>query len=86
MKTDYNKISNICDIAIYRGLIEPKRRASLLMDLECACQTFDLDLDKLLAFDKLSFAHDISEIRWNINRKTRKFNNCFVPRSAGGAQ
>ena len=82
MKTDYDKIGRICVRAIARKLIPNARRATLLMDLECACNEFNLDLDALLAFDELNFAHDIVGIQNHINRKTKQFTNCFVPRAA----
>lgn len=82
MKTDFEKIGHICVRAVARGLVPPSRKATLLMDLECACKEFDLDLDKLLAFDACNFAHDIIEIQRHIDRKTKKFKNCFMPRSA----
>jgi len=84
MKTNYEIIGKICDRAIGIGIVAPKNRLRLLMDLDCACEAFDIDLDKLLAFDKLSFCHDVSEIGWNLNRRTKQFNNCFLPRSARG--
>jgi hypothetical protein len=51
------------------------------MDIEHACLQFNLDLDLLLKFDG-TFYHDVAGIYNNINRKTKEFKNCFVPRSA----
>lgn len=41
-----------------------------------------LDLDRLEAFDHLNFAHDMAGIGRNINRRTGKIENNFVPRCA----
>lgn len=84
MKTDHDKIGHICIKAIAKGLIHPKRRGTLFIDIECAHKEFNLDLDKLLKFDDFNFAHDVIEIQRHINRETKKFKNCFVPRSAIG--
>jgi hypothetical protein len=39
-----------------------------------------LRLAELLAADEFNFWHDINGIQNNINRKTGKLENCFVPR------
>jgi len=84
MNTNYEIIGKICDRAIGIGIVAPKNRLRLLMDLDCACETFDIDLDRLFAFDKLNFCHDVSEIGWNLNRRTKQFKEHFLPRSAKG--
>ena len=41
-----------------------------------------LKLAELLAADDTDFAHDVFGIRANLDRKTGKLMNCFVPRYA----
>ena len=55
-------------------------RFSLIMDLECANREFNLRLEEFLDADNFNFAHDISGIQNNINRQTKQFENCFLPR------
>ena len=78
---DYHKITRLVGKAIDGGLIKPSQGRTLTMDIEFACKEFNLDLDMLLKFDA-TFYHDISGIHRNINRETKEFKNCFVPRSA----
>jgi len=84
MKTKLDVLGKICDRAINRGLTPPNKRMRLVVDMERACEEFDLDLDKLLAFDDFNFAHDIIEIQRHIDRTTKQFKNCFVPRASRG--
>lgn len=58
-------------------------RETLMKDLESASQEFDLRLTQLLMADDFNFIHDIAGIQQNINRKTKKMENLFVPRYAG---
>lgn len=52
-----------------------------VMDIDaCHSNGNPLRLAELLAADRANFAHDIFGIRQNINRKTGKLENCFVPR------
>lgn len=57
---------------------------SLLMDIESAIPTFNIDLKVLNSMDDFNFAHDIIGIQRNINRECFPSENfgCFVPRSA----
>lgn len=55
-------------------------RFSLIMDLECANEEFNLRLEEFLNADNFNFAHDIVGIQNNINRQTKEFENCFLPR------
>jgi hypothetical protein len=55
-------------------------RLSLIMDLECTDDHFNLKLNELLYSDNFNFAHDISGIQNNLNRQTKEMENCFVPR------
>lgn len=57
-------------------------RMSLIMDLECANEEFNLRLEDLLNADDFNFAHDIIGIQNNLNREERKMGNLFVPRFA----
>lgn len=54
-----------------------------LMDIEFADRYFNLRLDEFLNADDFNFAHDFIGIQRNINRVTKQFENCFVPRFAG---
>lgn len=58
-------------------------KISLMMDLECATEEFDLRLTEFLNTDNFNFSHDIVGIQNNINRQTRKIEGLFVPRFAG---
>ncbi len=57
-------------------------RISLMMDLDVANKEFDLRLNELLEADEFNFSHDICGIQNNIDRTTKTFMNCFVPRFA----
>lgn len=57
-------------------------RLSLIMDLECADEQFDLELEKLLTADDVNFAHDVCGIQRHLDRKTRTMQDCFFPRYA----
>lgn len=53
------------------------------MDISaCHLNGCELRLNELLNADNSNFAHDIFGIRANINRKTGKLENCFLPRYA----
>ena len=53
-------------------------RLSMMMDIEYA----EVDVEKLLTFPDFDFVHDIAGIARHFNRKTKKFDDCFVPRSS----
>lgn len=55
-------------------------RMSLIMDLDVANKKFDLRLNELLEADDFNFSHEICGIQNNIDRTTKTFMNCFVPR------
>lgn len=59
------------------------RKIDIVMDL-CYCIEggCDLDLESLLKADDFNFNHDIVGIHNNINHKTKKLDNCFLPRFA----
>lgn len=57
-------------------------RISLMMDLDVSNKEFDLRVNELLEADDFNFSHDICGIQNNIDRTTKTFINCFVPRFA----
>lgn len=53
----------------------------LAMDIAAVhCNDCPLDLEALADFDPGDFSHDISGIRGNLDRRTGKLQNCFLPR------
>lgn len=51
------------------------------MDVEAThCNGNKLKLEEFLGADSFNFAHDIYGINNNLNRKTGKLKNCFLPR------
>lgn len=56
-------------------------KMDVIMDIDAAHSNGNpLKLGELLKADDFNFAHDVFGIRKNINRKTGKLENCFVPR------
>ena len=55
-------------------------RLSIMMDLEAVHAYSPLRLLDLLNADKANFFHDILGIRRHLNRKTKRLENCFIPR------
>ncbi len=80
-ETQYEVISKIVERANGNNLIHFSK-FSLTMDLELATEAFNLDLDGMIEASDLDFGHDILGIQNHINRETKKFENCFVPRFA----
>lgn len=80
-KEDYELIRKIAAIADEKGLIMFDKM-SLIMDLECCMNLFELRLEEFLNADDFNFAHDIVGIQKNLNRETKKMNNYFLPRFA----
>ena len=67
--------------AIYKKLELPCDRRDLIMDIDaCHNNGCPLKLDELFVADDTNFAHDVFGIRANINHKTGKLENCFLPR------
>ena len=54
----------------------------MTMDIDAANNDIPLKLNDLLIADDLNFYHDIMGIYNNINRNTKKIDNCFLPRYA----
>ena len=59
-----------------------KDKLSMMMDISAADEDCPLKLQELLDADYENFVHDITGIRANINRQTKKLENCFLPRYA----
>lgn len=57
-------------------------RLDMMMDLEFCHNDIPLDFEKLEGFDNGDFGHDITGIYRHFNRRTRKLEDCFVPRCA----
>ena len=57
-------------------------KLSMMMDIDVVNENYHLKLLELLAADDLNFYHDLIGIGNNLNRKTKKLENCFVPRYA----
>jgi hypothetical protein len=81
-KQKYETIVKIAERAENMG-ISKSTRMTLLMDLECATEQFNLRLSDLLEAPAFDFTHDICGIQANFNRRTKKMENCFVPRYSG---
>jgi len=80
-KENLKVIAKIVERADKSGLLMFDR-ISLMMDLECATNEFELRLDDLLNADDFNFTHDICGIQKNINRTNKKIENFFIPRFA----
>ncbi|WP_144473036.1 DUF6874 family protein [Bacillus pumilus] len=59
-----------------------KDKLSLKMDLFYTNEEIPLDFERLLNADNFNFSHDIVGIQNNLNRKTLKMDNLFLPRFA----
>jgi hypothetical protein len=83
-KKEYKIIGKIADRALVIARDAqpgfPRDRIDIMMDVECCIETCPLNLDKLLAADNYTFAHDVFGIAQHLNRRTRRLENCFVPR------
>ena len=55
-------------------------KIDMFMDIENVHNDCHLNLKRLLEADKFNFFHDVVGIYNNLNRKTKKLENCFVPR------
>ena len=82
-KKEFEAISIIANRALDASADLKKRgKLDLLMDLEFAHIDCPMKLDVLLAADDGNFMHDITGIVCNMNRSTKKLDNCFRPRYA----
>ena len=59
-----------------------KTKLDLMMDIDTANEDCPLKLEELLKADDMNFYHDIIGIGNNLNRQTKKLENCFLPRYA----
>lgn len=58
-------------------------RLTIIMDITyCIEGGCDLDLKALSDADEFNFRHDIVGIHNNLDRNTKKLNDCFLPRYA----
>ena len=81
------KIGKIAERAAKLKLLQFDK-AALIMDLDAALYTFNIDLDQLFNFDNFNFGHDIVEIQRHIERGKAPlgkhwetpFKKCFLPR------
>jgi hypothetical protein len=55
-------------------------KLSLLMDISTVHETNPIRLTELLEADDFNFTHDVFGIQRNLNRSTKKLENCFSPR------
>ena len=76
IKTLYDTILKVIT-RIKKNNLVYSDQLSMVMDLEYS----KIDLDKLLSFDDFNFGHDVSGIAKYFNRKTKSFDDCFVPRA-----
>ena len=79
-RNDITIISKIADRFI--KALPQTEKMSLVMDIDYAHQDIPLKLQELLEADDNNFYHDVGGIRRNLNRVTKKIENCFVPRYA----
>ena len=59
-----------------------KDKLCMIMDIDFADRDCPLELQELLDADDGNFYHDIIGIHNNLNRQTKKLENCFLPRHA----
>ena len=52
----------------------------LILDISSVNTNYGLRLEEFLKADSTNFLHDLFGIYNNLNRKTKKLDNCFVPR------
>jgi len=77
-QTDQDKCIEIINRA--KTLIDIKDRMGTEMDIMAAHISCPLKLGELLKADNFNFLHDVCGIINNLNRKTGKLDNCFLPR------
>lgn len=57
-------------------------KLSMMMDIDATNENCRLKLLELLVAKDADFYHDLIGIGNNLNRKTKKLENCFLPRYA----
>jgi hypothetical protein len=77
-KENYKTISAIASRAL--TIMPNWDKMSVEMDIEAVHESNPLRLADFLAADDFNFAHDIFGIAHHLNRKTRKLEDCFLPR------
>ena len=82
---DQDKVNLIMNI-VDRGWDKMKKnysdKLSMMMDISTADEDYPLKLQELLDADDGNFYHDLIGIGNNLNRQTKKLENCFIPRYA----
>lgn len=86
-KEDYDTIIKIAERYIQNAIefevpkVLQRPKLEVIMDIEAThnngCQ---LKLEELLSANDGNFMHDVCGIMANLNRKTGKLENCFLPR------
>jgi hypothetical protein len=57
-------------------------RLSLMTDITFAAEQFNIQLNDILTANDCDFSYDIVGIQNNINKKTKRMENMFIPRYA----
>ena len=81
-QNNVNLIMDITDRAWGKLKDNYKDKLDLMMDIDATNENCPLRLKELLNADDFNFYHDIIGIGNNLNRKTKKLENCFLPRYA----
>jgi hypothetical protein len=83
-RLEYEYILEIADRALplYADFGLPDDKLTITMDLDFAHECYPIDLFALLKADESTFVHDVFGIRRHMNRRTKKLEGCFVPRTA----
>ncbi len=79
-KNDYIIIDMIVDRA--RSLGIQRSKLNLMMDISATQENCPMKLQEWFNADDFDFLHDVVGIVNNLNRKTFKLENCFLPRYA----
>jgi hypothetical protein len=89
---DTSLIGRIADRALeiqqrYRPPVDRRKKVAFMMDLSAVHNTCPLDLERLLAADDATFAHDVFGIERHLDRDDDSpsggwLGDCFVPRCA----
>ena len=81
-QNNVNLIMDITDRAWGKLKDNYKDKLDLMMDIDATNENCPLRLKELLDADDFNFYHDLIGIGNNLNRKTKKLENCFLPRFA----
>jgi len=78
----WDLVMAIADRAWEKMKANYKDKLSLMMDIDATNENCPLKLQELLEAKDADFYHDIIGIHNNLNRQTKKLENCFLPRFA----